>query len=179
MGTFSLSQYKKIQYLLFGALAFAVLVYLLAVGKTIKLWQENQQLLRENALIQQGPKQIRYFQDKLLSFNSSVGAYLLQKGDNQEKLTQLANAFCQHHHLILREIPVLLLETDQDLELLTTQVVAQGSFTDLLRMVYYFEQEKRVARVTSVQFEKQKDPKTRNTFLSARIVLQNIRIVSK
>ena len=174
-----ISYQKKNQYLLWGTLAFALLVYLLAIQKTISLWQENKDFHQQLAQAEQAPAQIRLLQGKLSAFNSQLGIYLVEHNDNQEKVVRAANEFCQKNHLILREIPELVLQQEGEFEVITTQIVAQGNFRDLVRMVHHFEHEHKIARVTSVKFEKAEDAKTRKTYLAVHILLQNIKLIKK
>jgi hypothetical protein len=175
----SLSYRQKNQYLLWGSLAFAIFVYLLAVSKTIALWQENKSLHAQLAQVEQAPSQIRSLQEKLSQFNSQLGIYLVEESDNQEKIVRTANEFCQKNNLILREIPELFIQEEPDFEVITTQIVAQGTFVNLVRLVHYLEKKNKVGRVTSVRFEKAEDAKTRKTYLSVRILLQNIKLIKK
>ena len=170
---------KRNQYLLWGTLVFALLVYLLAVGKTLALWQENGALHTQLAQAEQAPDQIRDIKNKLATFNDRLGVYLIEENDNQEKIVRIANEFCQKNRLILREVPALIVEDQNDFQVISTQIVAQGMFADLLKMVYYFEQQHKIGRVTSVKFEKAEDFKTRKVYLSVRILLQNIKINKK
>lgn len=175
----SISYTKRNQYLLWGSLAFAVLAYLLAIQKTVVLWSENKELHVKLAQAEQAPIQIRTLEDKLATFNSQLGIYLVEHNDNQERIVRVANEFCQKNHLLLREIPELVMQQEGDFEVITTQIVAQGAYRDLVRMVYYFEKVHKIARVTSVKFEKTEDPKTRKTYLAVHILLQNIKLIKK
>lgn len=175
----SISYTKKNQYLLWGSLAFAVLVYLLAIQNTVSLWYENKELQGKLAQAEQAPVQIRILEDKLATFNSQLGIYLVEHNDNQERIVQVVNEFCQKNHLLLREIPELVMQQEGDFEVISTQIVAQGAYRDLVKMVYFFEKQHKIARVTSVKFEKSQDPKTRKTFLAVHLLLQNIKLIKK
>ncbi len=171
-----LSYQTKNKYLLAGTLAFGLLVYLLAIQPTLQLWQQNREQQKELALAQQAPAKIRALEERLATLQTRLGAYLITESDNQEKIVQIANSFCQQHGLILREIPVLQVEKNNQLEVVSTRIVAQGAFVNLLKMVYFFEQQHKMSRVTSVSFEKTEDMKTRKSYLAVHILLQNIRI---
>lgn len=174
-----LSYRKKNQYLLWGSLAFVVVVYLLAIQKTLDLWKENTSLKSQLEQASHAPAALRELRQKRATFNSQLGIYMVKESDNQERIVQVANEFCQKNHLILREIPELIRQPENEFEVITTQIVAQGSFSDLLRMVYYFEQINKIGRVTSVTFEKKEDLKTRKPYLAVRILLQNIKLLKK
>jgi hypothetical protein len=51
----------------------------------------------------------------------------------------------------------------------------QGSFANLLKLAYYFEQKLKTGRVSSIRYEAGMDFKTRKKTLTATIFLQNIR----
>jgi hypothetical protein len=174
-----LSYTKRNKYLLWGSLAFAILAYLLAIQNTIDLAKENVELKSKLQEAEQAPMQVRQLQNKLQLFNARLGNYLVTENDNQEKIVRGANAFCQASGLILREIPELTMQEENDFEVITTQVVAQGSFINLLKLVHHFEKHHQIGRVSSVKFLKAEDFKTRKTYLSARIYLQNIKLIKE
>ena len=73
----------------------------------------------------------------------------------------------------------MLLQKENDFEVITVQIVAQGVFVNLVKMVYYFEQVNKIGRVTSVRFEKKEDFKNRKQYLAVKLLLQNIKIIRK
>ena len=170
---------KKNQYLIWGAPLFFVLVYFLALNKTMVLWQENAEMHRQLTQAEQAPVLIKNSEQKLNQFNAKLGSFLVEENDNQEKIVQAANEFCQKNNLILREVPELVVQQENDFEVINVQIVAQGAFVNLLKLVYYFEVQNKIGRLTSVRFEKKEDFQTRKQYLAVRILLQNIKIIKK
>jgi hypothetical protein len=172
----NLTYRKKNEYLLIGVLVFAVLVYLLAISKTLDLWQQNKELEIQLAKVAHAPSQIKTLEAKLAAYDATLGSFVVEDNDSQEELVRVANEFCQRNHLILREVPEHIIEEEKDLEIITTRITAQGDFGNLLKMLHYFEKNK-MARVASAKFEKTEDFKTRKTYLALHLLLQNIKIV--
>lgn len=167
---------KKNEYLLIGTVVFAVLVYLFAISKTLDLWTQNKDLEVQLAKASHAPSQIKNLEAKLAAYDAILGSFVVEDNDNQEELVRVANEFCQKNNLILREVPEHIVEEEEDLEIVTTRITAQGNFTNLLKMLHYFEHNK-MARVASVKFEKTEDFKTRKNYLALHLLLQNIKIL--
>jgi len=114
--------------------------------------------------IQELDAEIRYF-DNLLG-KENVESVLVQ----QEILNFVTNKSKSVHVFDLSEVHEA---SDNEFVIHTNQLTIEGSFEELLKIVYDFEKEFSYSRVVNTSFFKKKDFKTRRIKLYVKIIFQN------
>jgi hypothetical protein len=175
----TLSFKQKNKYLAIGAGVFAVIVYSFAVSHTITEYRQVKELERKVQKAKQSPGQMAALENKLAFINSKVNAYLIDSTRNQESILDAVSTFCQKNNLILREFPKTGFEEQKDITIETKVILAEGTYVNLLRLVYELEHKNKVGKLTSVNFNSFMDTKRKKLVLTATIYLQNIRIKNK
>lgn len=172
----TLSFKQKNKYLGIGAGAFAVIVYFFAISHTIAEYRQVKELKWKVQKAKQSPGQMAVLENRLAFINSKVNDYLIDSTRNQESILDAVSTFCQKNNLILREFPKTGFEEQKDITIETNVIVAEGTYLNLLRLIYELEHKNKVGKVTSLSFNSFMDTKRKKQVLTATIYLQNIRI---
>jgi hypothetical protein len=177
---FNIESYKqKNKYLLIGGVIFAVIIYMLAIRPTIDAYQQKKVLEQKLVQAKSAPQRMAGLETRLAFINSKVSSYLIDSTRNQEDILHAVSTFCQKNNLTLNEFPVTTYEEQTDFTIETNVVVAEGSFSNLVRLVYELEHKNKVGKVNSVKFISSMDTKRKKNVLNLIIYLQNIRIKNK
>lgn len=161
---------KRYQLLLLGAGLFLVIAYWLAFGKTWRLRQEVVQLDQQRSSAGQAWQEIEHYEQQLAQLETKQGSGAF----TQNQLFQTVTAFCQERQLAIQDLPESSIYKEQDLHILHNAIQVQGAFIPMVQLIYLLEQERRLGRVVSVDFETKRNPRSRQEELRATIHLQNI-----
>ena len=175
----TLSFKQKNKYLAIGAGVFVVVIYLFAISHTISEYHQVKELKRKVQKAKQSPGQMAVLENRLAFINSKVNDYLIDSTRNQEGILDAVSTFCQKNNLILREFPKTGFEEQKDITIETNVIIAEGTYINLLRLIYELEHKNKVGKVASVNFNYFMDTKRKKQVLTATIYLQNIRIKNK
>ncbi len=170
----SLTYQQKTIALIIGTLILSVLVYKMALGKTLTAYQQistNEQKLTE-AL--KAPDDITFYKSKLMSINASLNAYEASTRNDHEHVLAYISKFCSKNKITLRNYPPLQEITEEDITILTHKIEVQGHYTKLVKLLYQLELQEKMGRIASVKFENKRDRQSRKKYLSVLIFLQNI-----
>lgn len=164
---------KKNKLLLLAGAMFLLLTYMLSVRNTIDACREAAGLEARSELASGAPMKAAQLKKQLEEMNSALGVQAKQE-NVQQALLGMVTGYCRAENTVLREFPRSVLREEKDLLVETNVFTVEGSFAQLLKLVYHIEQENRIGKVSSLRFFSKKDPKTRTTALNATIYLQNI-----
>lgn len=166
---------QKLLYVLIGSGFFAILLYQMAISDTVNLMSENSSLKEQISKNQDAPEQIKTIKKKLKKIEQLVGNNVYENVDTHQKLLQLVTEHVQKNNLILKDFPQPYLTTDKGYVTKTAQSTIEGGFVDLLKLVYFLENNYKVGKVVAVDFKTTKQLKTRRRQLNAVIYLQNVK----
>jgi hypothetical protein len=172
----NLTYKRKNQLLWIGTIVFLLFVYNTVLSKTIDLYVNHGKLSQNVKDGTIAPEKKKNLQAQMEFFNNSLNKYFSDSLKNREYILGLVSEFCNKHSLLLKEFPETTIDFEKDFEIETNVLVAEGNFIDLLKLVYYLEQEAKVARPASVNFEKKFDFRRKKDVLTVSIFLQNIRM---
>ncbi len=166
---------KKNLMLLVGTFFLLVLGYIFSFGKTIEVWQSNEKLEEDAAVIQNAPTEIQNLKANISYLDRSLRSYVRDTISGEEYLLEKISESCRKYGVILVELlpPQLLEENEYSIE--TRFVKARGGFNNLLRLVYDLENKYQVGRVSSVKYVVEEDRKSNTKHLYARIYIQNLK----
>lgn len=166
---------QKNKYLLIGAFCAGLLIYFFAINKTIQLRQQVKTIETELEQAVNSTGQMEALQRKVNTMDSKLKRYISDSDQNQEHVLDLISHFCSSHQLYLKDFPHANTFTQNDIELETIQFTVEGRYVNLLKLVYYLEQEARTGRITGVKFYSETNYRTMKKQVLATIFLQYIR----
>jgi hypothetical protein len=111
---------------------------------------------------------------KLRAVESRAGMSDKKDLDFQQQLLEIISRFSQQNKTVIRSIPQVSSYKEKDLLVESNVFVMEGSFRQLLSLLYLLEQKERIGKIASVKFKKETDLKTKKTYLLATYYLQNI-----
>jgi len=166
---------QKNKYLIIVSLVFMLLIYVFALKNTFKLISDNSRLYEQLELIANAPEKMRTLQVKLNELDKQLGPFMYSDSLQQEYILELVSQFCAKNKLTLKEFPGSLIESKGDYDIETNVMKVSGRFQDLIKLVYNLEQELRIGKIASVDFETLKNRRTKRTYLLSTIYLQSIK----
>ncbi len=97
--------------------------------------------------------------------------------DVQSAILEKTGHFCQQHQLTLKSFPKTHYYKDKDYLVMTNKLVVEGEFIKILKLIYLFEQKFQLGKIISVQFDKERDRKTKRMKLYGSLFIQNVKHV--
>lgn len=161
--------------LLAGAVLLLVVGYVAAFGKTYHLLMENRRLEAQSHIAGNVDEQILFLKKRLSQLEAFYASTNVSATSHHEEILKQVSSFCQQNNLLVREFPPAVHYDETKYLIETNQVTVEGSFKDIVRLVYNLEQVNKAGRVATVSFEAGPDRKTRQYRLAANIVLHNIK----
>lgn len=166
--------YKQKNWMLLGGIIlFALIVYVMAVGKTIDMAAECAELQGQIKSTGNAPEKIAQLQAKLKELDAKAGV----SNDSiefQQALLEKVTTYCANNKVSLKEFPANHLYTTNEVEVETSQLKLEGGFSNLLNLVFSLEQNERIGKVISVCYETKTDVRTKQVSLTAKIYVQNV-----
>ena len=170
--------YQHKYYLLLAALALLLIViYALAIKKTIAVISEHKDLSKKIELAASAPEQIASIEARLKQMEQLI---VNEKPlDFEQQLLEQVTVFCQKNRLTLIEFPQTAVCGYQNYQIYTNRIVLEGGFKKMVEFIYEAEQKYKTGKVVSVQFKRTRDVRSKQLYLYAYIYFQNIQITSK
>ena len=127
----------------------------------------EQRLIKAN----NADKEIKMIQGEIVGLNRFLG----EENNSIEKVQQnFLNFFAKKAKGIsVHQIDEVLNFKHPDFEINTHRIVIKGDYTDILKFLYAFEKEFRLAKIVSVRFEYKRFPTEESKHLYATIFIQN------
>ncbi len=166
---------KKVQLLFIGIIVMLFLSYQFSFKKTINSYFEYSDNKEKLDSVQNAPQQISAVQKQLASIENAVRMNPDTSSDFQKMLLEKVSLYCQQNNLVLREFPQTIYFNNRDFEVETNQIVVEGSFIKILKLVYELEQNFYVGKLVSLKFSSQKDYKTGIIKLYGELFFQNFK----
>lgn len=170
--------YKQRNWLLLAGIGFfALLVYFLALKKTLSLASECSVLKEQIMSNDNAPDKITRLEAQIKELDAKAG--LSQENiEFQQGLLEKISAYSAKNRVSLKEFPAHHVFASNDIEIETNQVKLEGSFLNLLNLVFSLEQVDRIGKVISVNYETVTDVRTKQVSLTAKIYIQNVQKTS-
>jgi hypothetical protein len=167
---------KKIQLLILSSALALLIVYLFLISPNINRSSLNKKYRSEIAKAQQAPSMIKSLNEELNTMNTFLDAYVSDSTGDEDRFIEVITNFCQKNNVTLKELPKVIETEEQKFTVQTNVVIAEGSYKDLLRLIYQLEKKEKVGRIVSAQFKSYINNKTKRLTLSLTIYLQNLKI---
>jgi hypothetical protein len=143
--------------LLTFSLLCIILLYYFFMHQTILLFKENKALKEKRLALVEAPSKFKHFQNQLIALDSQIG-YISSKNElSQDKILELIETFCINHNCYLKEYSKTIINTDKAFNLETNKIEVEGTYLDLLNLIYELEYNKKISKVSSSCFKKQID----------------------
>ncbi len=170
----NLSAKHQLRFAGVGLVLLGLLVYHLAISRSIALSSEVALLRDELSLTDQADERIRGLKDQLVDLSGQVGSSPRPPIESQELIVGEASRFCESHKLDLRRVTDFQTEELAGFQLASFHITARGDFLSLVELLDHLENKKRLGRVTSARFELVKDRRTRAIHLEMELLLQTL-----
>lgn len=177
MSFWSKHSYQKKYFLLVGGfLIFCLFIYFFSIRKTLTLIDkcENDQEIIDKATYQ--GKELTLLMNKLEAYNQQIGSnQTIHTHQFQQELLRSITDYCSTNQMVIErfEQPHKVKQGAYWVE--TTVVSVEGYFKPILELIYYLETKVVGKKITSIQFEKTKNYKTKREKLTAVLYIQNVK----
>jgi hypothetical protein len=163
----TLSYRKKNLYLVIACLLSAILVYFLAIKRTLVLKDMTAQLEQKVA----SGNEINQLKAKWKALGSRLKAGEKEEGG---RLIEAVSNLCQEKQLRLHSFPKPDIHHVAGLDIATSRFVVEGDYRNLLELLYELEKSVSSGKVASIAFTVSDNPKSRKRELDLTIFWQNI-----
>jgi len=164
-----LSYQQKTKALLFGSVLFLLLIYTVSIKPTINLYRDIGMLKNKSAQAVEAPARIAKIKNELEQLQGNTFNL-----NNKEALLGEITRFCEENKLLIVNLPIASTYEEGNYEVESRKLDVQGSFNDILGLVYLIEYEKSLGVVSSLSFIRKKDPRTKKNKLTGQLVLRSI-----
>ncbi len=171
----NLTYKKKVMYLFAGFVILLILSYSLSIRRTVKLGEICTNLEEQKESLQNAPSKIQKIGNELNNINAMIGKDMHVDMDVQSAILEKTGHYCQHQRLTLKSFPKTHYYKDKDYLVMTNKLVVEGEFIKILKLIYKFEQKFQLGKIISVQFEKERDRKTKRMKLYGSLFIQNVK----
>ncbi|MCH8903115.1 MAG: hypothetical protein IIA45_04285 [Bacteroidetes bacterium] len=93
----------------------------------------------------------------------------------QYELLDLVSSFCKNKGILLKEFPLATIHKRGGYNLESSKIIVEGSYTQIVELVYELERKIRAGKIASLHFTKKIDRKSRLHYLNAVIHLQQVK----
>lgn len=162
-----------------GVLILAIVLaffscYKFAISNTLELKEEYKNLINEEALLKDRPKQFRLWSRKQVYFDSILNKMNLGNTSFENNLLRVINLEAKKNNLKVLDFNEPHVSSDQNNTLNTFEFVLEGGYTALLKAVHAIEQENNFGEIIHLQFEKKRNYRKNSDYLTSRILIQQI-----
>lgn len=166
---------QRVILLIIGLIVLMLLINRLAINRTIGLKNQSKELTEKLDEAKDAPLAIISIKKRLAFIDEIVGRNLLDADDIQVLILEKCIDYSAKNNLVLRNLPQPHKFSDQNFDVQTCIVELEGGFTDLLKLVYLFEQKYSLGKIISVSFVKEEDRFNKIDRLKLTIYIQNIK----
>lgn len=166
---------KKNLFLVLIALIVALMVYFLAIKKTMAVYAEFTENKSKMEKAANAPLLAAQLEKELMVMDSKIASQNNRQGNVDDAVLSLITTYCQNNHAVLLDFPETTYSEDGNLSIETRQFMIGGDFFTLINLVYLLEQKYNLGKLVAVNYQLKKDFKTKEMQLTATISLQNIK----
>jgi hypothetical protein len=158
-----------------GVVLMLYISYQLSFKKAYNSYSEYCDLKNQFDSIQSAPAEIKNVEKQLADIELAVGMSPDTSSNFQKLLLEKVSKYCQNNNLVLKEFPKTIFCSNSDFEIETNQIVVEGTFLNILNLLYELEKGFRMGKLVSVRFNTLKDYKTGINNLLANLYFQNFK----
>ena len=167
---------QRLLYTLIGAFIAAFVIYNMALSETIEIAMKNSDFREQIAKSQDAPEQIKILTKKIKRIEQLVGTNKdYATIDIHQELLESVTGYVQKNGLVLKDFPQPYINTANGYVTKTAQLTVEGGFINLLKLIYFLENNYNVGKVVAVDFKTSKELRTRKRKLNTTIYIQNVK----
>ncbi|QLE02037.1 hypothetical protein HX109_10905 [Galbibacter sp. BG1] len=159
--------------LLLGFLITCFICYRFAISNTLEAYTTYKKLEQENLLFKNIPKQQVMLKKQNVYLDSLLNKYQIGGTSIQNNLLKNLNTNSDSLGLKLVEFEKAHVFEKKQLTINSHIFTLEGSYGDLLKLIYNLEQRTKFGEVVHVGLEKKKDLRTREERLEGNIIVQH------
>ena len=165
-----LATYKQHNLFLLGALLLMlVFIYTINIKRSVQMYEQYQSKLVQIARASNASKEVAQLKTQLANLKqNSLQAY------DRELLLSHITGFCRKNDLLVRAFPKALQNIENGNAIVTNTIEVEGNYKEIVRLVYMIEQEEKLASISSLKLFSEKDRRTKQIRLRARLILRNL-----
>lgn len=160
--------------LLGGFVLMSILSWNLAISETVELSSKCSRIEDENLRMGSTLRDIQSYEQKIYTLNAQVGMGDVQLTEVQQQLLSLITDFGKKNAIHLRKFPAPQQMVNSGYAISTIPVKVEGPYVALIRLLHEIEFTDNLGKVVSVDFEAERNRKTKRRELNATIYLQYI-----
>jgi len=165
---------KKNKILIGAFLIMLVLCYKLALENTLKLHHSYGDNLKKKELLSNIPAQLAQLSQKEQYYTKQLSELHIDNSSMQNNLLKFLNLHTAKNKVQIIDFNAPHNYESEEHTINTFAFYLQGNYEGILKTIYALEQQKGFGEISHIQFEKQKNHRTKKTYLQARILLKQI-----
>ncbi len=143
-------------------------------GTTISLYKENKKMSQQLVFAKSAPANIIKINKELKNLQKTI-SYLDETSDLRKELLDKVGRTSEENHVLFREFKPPVSFIDEELHVETHEIVLQGSYTALVKVLDNVERKIKMGKVTSVRFSLEKERRSKKTNLLCYMSIQSIK----
>jgi hypothetical protein len=163
--------------LISGFLIFLVIVYNVALKQTIEIGSQSKNIEKSLQRSNQVYTQRSSLKKEIAEIDSIIGI-THKLISSQEIILNEFVTYCKENRLIVREFPKTHMVNDGDFEIETNVVSVEGTYKELLHLLYFFEHKRLAGKLSSAKFLLNEDIGTHRKYLTLTFYIQNFKTIS-
>jgi hypothetical protein len=154
---------------------FSIVIYQFSIRETLEQKNAYQAAIIQAAELAGAPQQIQQLHHELKALDRSLGNTNADSMDLPQLILEKVSTYCKQQGTELKKFPGSTVSIEQQYLVETTKFVVEGDFIKLLKLVYGFEQRYGLGKVVAVEFNVEKELRSRADRLEATLYIQNIK----
>ena len=149
-----------------------IIVFMIAIKPTLELRNKFKVIEKQYVALQENPNEIASLRSKLQTYQSSQ-----TDGNINQPISDEISKYCASNGLKV-SYPTPTKIHNGNLIIETNVFIITGGFHKITKLAYYIEQEKKIGKIVSLQYEMKKNFETRSQYLQATLYLQTIKNIN-
>jgi len=170
----NLTYKRKFYLLLTGLVIIYILAYNLSIKETIKLGKEKVKLKNKLSLLVNADEKIKLYEKEINNYEQNLNYGEEIEWEPEKYLIDIIGTYCNQSGLILNEFPGIHEQQRGKFSVYTYIFTIEGSFHELLELLYKVEDIKIPGTLVSAEFIKNFDKKLNKQRLFLTMYIQRV-----
>jgi len=166
---------KKQKNILLSSVLILILFicYKFAISNTLEQRVQYHNLSEEALLFKNAPKQLSLLKQKEKYYDSLLTKYQLDGSSIQNNLLKTINNFADNNDLKVISFLEPHVITKNDLTIKTYDITIEGSYKNIIQLIFKLEQKTKFGEIINLNFEKKKNYRKGINYLEANILIKS------
>lgn len=156
-----------------GFMLFLLFCYKLAISKTINLKKDYADLIFQETLFKNAPRELSVLQQKRDYYDSILQKNQLGNGSIQKSLLKTINNISDSTDIQILEFSEPHTIIKNDLRINTYQFTLEGDYFSLINLIFKLEQGTKFGEISHLHFEKKLNYRTGKYYLTAKVLIRS------